>query len=61
MFQFPIKSDWGGGQNVKGTKFCQQLYHSVIIHKNDTAGCANLQNDMLLGTLFLYTRVYIHN
>ena len=33
MFQFPIKSDWGGGggggQNVKSTKFCQQLYHSV--------------------------------
>ena len=23
----PIKSD--GGQNVKGTKFCQKLYHRV--------------------------------
>ena len=26
MFHFPIKSDQGGGgQNVKGTKFCQQF------------------------------------
>ena len=29
----PIKSDGGGGgggaQNVKGTKFCQKLYHRV--------------------------------
>ena len=32
MFQFPIKSDQGGGgggQNVKSTKLCQQLYYRV--------------------------------
>ena len=30
MFQFPMKSDrGGGGQNGKGTKFCEQLYHTV--------------------------------
>ena len=33
--ELPIKSDGGGGggmndKNVKGTKFCQKLYHKVV-------------------------------